>query len=146
MVSDAGSSMAASTAGTLKFSDIASLYAIMWNEKKRRADTLIVNPTEFSDLLKDTSVQNWIVYRGRDLEPEGQVPYLAGMRVEVTSLLSSGTALLVDTKNAGVLFIRRDLMIEEVNDPVNDLVEAPARARWNYKTIDANAIGKITSA
>jgi len=144
MVNDAGVSINATNSGTLQFKDVATLYAQMWNEKKRKADVLVLNPTEFSDLLKDTAIQNWIVYRRSDLE--GEVPYLAGLRLEVTSLLPSGTALMIDTKHAGVLFIRRDLMIEEVNDPISDLVEAPARARWNYKTIDSGAIGKINNA
>ena len=53
---------------------------------------------------------------------------------------------MVATKFAGVLFVRRDYTIEEVDDAINDLVRLPATARWDYATIDPLAIGKITSA
>lgn len=146
LVTDAGTSAAAATAGTLKFKDVADMMASMWSGKKRRPATLVLNPTEFADLLNDSAIQNWITYRNDEFVPGGQVPYLPGLRVEVNALQASGTALLIDTKHAGALFLRRDLTIEEVDDPVHDLVDAPARARWNYGTVDANAIGKITSA
>lgn len=47
MVTDPRTS-ATVTNGTLKFSDVADMLASMWNDKKRRPDTLVLNPTEFA--------------------------------------------------------------------------------------------------
>lgn len=146
MTTDAGSSAAAATANKLAFADVADMVGSMWKNKSRRPDVIVVNPTEFGDLLKDTAIQNWITYRGRDVTPGSQFPYIGDIRLDVTNLQASGTALLIDTRHAGALVIRRDITIGQFDNVVEDLVELPATARWMYKSIDTGAIGKITSA
>ena len=53
---------------------------------------------------------------------------------------------MLDSKNAGVLYVRRDVTIEDYEDPVKDLVGAVVTARFRYATIRANAICTVTSA
>jgi ppGpp synthetase/RelA/SpoT-type nucleotidyltranferase len=52
----------------------------------------------------------------------------------------------VDSKHAGLLFIRRDITMEDYEDPIHDLAGVAVTARWRYETLRANAIGKITGA
>lgn len=145
MIADAGNSATAATSGALAFSDIASMWGTM-AKANRSPNALALNPDEFADLLKDSAIQNIVTYRREEFVPGGTIAYIPGIKILVSSKAPAGTALLVDTHHAGILFIRRDITLEEYNDPINDLFHVPATARWNYATIDANAIGKITSA
>lgn len=63
----------------------------------------------------------------------------------ISTKVTSGTALVIDSKHAGVLFIRRDVTVEEYEDPVKDLAGVAVTARWVYDTLRANAIGKVTN-
>lgn len=145
LIEDAENQANAQTSGQLKFNDIASMWSTM-AANDREPDVLAVNPSEYSDLLKDTAIQNLIAFSAQEFKPGNPIAYLPGLKIIVSSLVPQGTALMVSTRFAGALFVRRDYTIEEVDDPINDLVHVPATARWNYATIDPLAIGKITSA
>ncbi len=146
MVTDAGNTVAAASSGTLAADDLASLLALMMADNCY-PDVLVLNPTEYADLIKDADIQNWINYRQAPALAPGQlVPYLGQMRLEVSTFLASGTALIVDSRRSGALVIRRDVTVDEYDDVVNDLVALPCTQRWMYGTLDANAIGKVTSA
>jgi len=145
LIEDAGIQAEAQTSGQLKFGDIASMWSRM-AANDREPDVLAVNPSEYADLLKDPAVQNLIAFSAQEFKPGNPIAYLPGLKILVSSLVPQGTALMVATRFAGVLFVRRDYTIEEVDDAINDLVHLPATARWNYATIDPLAIGKITSA
>jgi len=146
MTTDAVTSQAAATANKLAFKDVTQVAYKMWKDQNRRPNVLVVNPQEFGDLFEDTAIQNWITYRGIDLVPGSQFPYVGDLRIEVTNLQAAGTALLIDTRYGGALVIRRDITVEQFDNVVEDLVELPATSRWMYKSVDKNAIGKITAA
>lgn len=109
-------------------------------------DVLAIHPSEFADLLKDAAIQKAMDWGGPAVAPSGRIANLLGMRVLVSTKVTSGTALVVDSKHAGVLFIRRDVTVEEYEDPVKDLAGVAVTARWIYDTLRANAIGKVTGA
>jgi len=144
MISDAGNSVAAGTSGTLAYADVVNiLKECMIDEFV--PDVLAIHPSEFADLLKDAAIQKAMDWGGPAVAPTGRIANLLGMRVLVSTKVTSGTALVVDSKHAGVLFIRRDVTVEEYEDPVKDLAGVAVTARWIYDTLRANAIGKVTS-
>jgi hypothetical protein len=67
---------------------------------------------------------------GPAVAPTGRIANLLGMRVLVSTKVTSGTALVIDSKHAGALFIRRDVTVEEYEDPVKDLAGVAVTARW----------------
>jgi HK97 family phage major capsid protein len=145
MISDAGNSAAAATSGTLAYADVADMIKLIMTDNYN-ADIMAVHPTEFADLLKDTAIQKAMDWGGPAVAPTGRIATLLGLRVLVSTKVTSGTVLLVDSKHAGVLFIRRDITTEEYEDPVKDLAGVAITARWVYKTLRTDAIGKVTGA
>lgn len=145
-ITDAGSTVAAASSGTLAWADVAGMIGTMGN-LNRPPDILAVNWTEFADLLKDSAIQNLVLYDKQDaFVPGGPIAYVPGMKILVSSLVTSATALLVNSRYATALFLRRDITIEDYEDPKNDLQGAVFTERWNHETIDANAIGTVTDA
>ena len=144
MISDAGNSVAAGTSGTLAYSDVVNIIKECLIDN-HIPDALVIHPSELADLLKDTAIQKAMEWGGPAVAPTGEVPKLLGMRVLVSTKVTSGTALVVDSKHAGVLFIRRDITAEDYEDPVKDLAGVSITARWAYTTLRAEAIGKITN-
>jgi len=143
MISDAGNSVAAATSGTLAYTDVVDILKECLVDNFT-PDVLVIHPTELADLLKDTAIQKAMEWGGPPVAPSGAVTKLLGMRVLVSTKVTSGTALAVDSKHAGVLFIRRDITAEDYEDPVKDLAGVAITARWAYATLRADAIGKVT--
>ena len=105
---------------------------------------LAIHPSELADLLKDAAIQKAMDWGGSAVAPSGKIPTLLGLRVLVSTKVTSGTALVVDSKHAGVLFIRRDITAEDYEDPVKDLAGVAVTSRWAYATLRAEAVGKVT--
>lgn len=143
MISDAGNSVAAGTGGTLSYGDVVNILKECLIDGYT-PDALAIHPSELADLLKDTAIQKAMEWGGEAVAPSGQIARLLGMQVLVSTKIPSGTALVVDSKHAGVLFIRRDITAEDYKDPVKDLAGVAVTARWAYATLRADAIGKIT--
>jgi len=138
---------AAASAGTLAWADVAKMIGTM-EAVDYHPDTLVVNPSEIGDLMKDSNFLNLILYGkqgGVNLEGALPIAYMPGFKVWGDSNQASGTALVLDSKAAAVLFIRRDITMEEYDDVVNDLWHAVFTARWYYGIIDEKAMGTITA-
>lgn len=143
MISDAGNSVGAGTGGTLAYSDVVNIVKECLIDGYT-PDIIAIHPGELADLLKDTAIQKAMEWGGEAVAPSGQIARLLGMRVLVSTKVTSGTALVVDSKHAGVLFIRRDITAEDYEDPVKDLAGVAITSRWAYTTLRTEAIGKIT--
>lgn len=144
MISDSGNSVVAGTSGTLAYADVVNILKECLIDEFA-PDVLAVHPSEFADLLKDAAIQKAMDWGGPAVAPTGRIANLLGMRVLVSTKVTSGTALVIDSKHAGVLFIRRDVTVEEYEDPVKDLAGVAVTARWIYDTLRPNAIGKVTN-
>jgi HK97 family phage major capsid protein len=145
MINDAGNSVAAATSGTLAYADVVNILEAVKTDDYE-PDVLAVHPSEFADLLKDTAIQKAMEWGGPAVAPTGKIATLLGMRMLISTKVTSGTVLAVDSKHAGLLFIRRDITMEDYEDPIHDLAGVAVTARWRYETLRANAIGKITGA
>jgi HK97 family phage major capsid protein len=143
MISDAGNSIAAGTGGTLAYSDVVNIIKECLIDSYT-PDAIVIHPSELADLLKDSAIQKAMEWGGEAVAPSGQIARLLGMRVLVSTKVTSGTALVVDSKHAGVLFIRRDITAEDYEDPVKDLAGVAITSRWAYTTLRTEAIGKVT--
>lgn len=143
MTSDAGNSVAAGTSGTLAYSDVVNIVKECLIDGYT-PDALAIHPSELADLLKDTAIQKAMEWGGEAIALSGQIARLLGMQVLVSTKVTTGTALVVDSKHAGVLFIRRDITAEDYEDPVKDLAGVAVTARWAYTTLRTDAIGKVT--
>jgi len=152
MIADAGNTAAAATSGTLAYDDIVGILGLIQTDNflqdyiQTGRGYLVVHPDQYADLLKDAKIRDTHVFGGTvAVAPTGRIETILGLNVRVTTKITSGTALIVDAEHAGALFIRRDITVENYDDPVKDLAGAVLTARWKYATMQANAIGTITS-
>lgn len=150
MFTDAG--QAVGSAGTLT----TALILQGWRKFQRfpgggtRVPThLILSPEHYEDLAaSDTPFQNLLFHR-QDLSAgkvQAAVGFLPGsqMTVVVHPALAANTSLMIAKDTAGVLLVRQDLNVEELDDPLHDLVHGKASSRVEYKTIEANSICKFS--
>ncbi|MFQ5711745.1 MAG: hypothetical protein ACE5GD_08195 [Candidatus Geothermarchaeales archaeon] len=145
MISDAGNSVAAATAGTLAYSDVVACLNLIQADDYN-PDTMALHPNQFADLLTDTAIRKALDWGGPAVAPTGRIAQLLGMKLFVSTRVTDTNVLLIDSGEAGVLFIRRDVTPEDYDDPIRDLEGLAFTARWKYKTLAADAIGKITGA
>jgi HK97 family phage major capsid protein len=146
LIANAGNTTTAASSGTLVWDDVAGMIGTMW-KGNRKPDVLALNPGEFADLLKDSDILNLLLYKKQEeFVSGGPIAYVPGTKILVSSQVPSGTALLVDSQHAGVLFIRRDITMEDYEDPIEDLQGAVFTERWNFGAVDTAAIATITSA
>ncbi|MEM3737543.1 MAG: phage major capsid protein [Candidatus Bathyarchaeia archaeon] len=152
MIADAGNSTPAGTTGTLAYDDLVGVLGMIQADNflqdyiQTGKGYLVVHPDQYADLLKDDKIRDTHVFGGTvAVAPTGRIETILGLNVRVTTKIPSGTALIVDAEHAGALFIRRDITVENYDDPIKDLAGAVLTARWKYATMQPNAIGKVTN-
>ena len=151
MFTDAGQSV---TAATLTMPNVTEA----WRKLQRfpgggtRAPTdLIISPEHYEDLAADTAFQNLFFHRPDVSGPansgglKGAVGFIPGSNITVTThpALAANTSLMIAKDTAGVLLVRQDLNLEEIDEPLRDLVHAKGTSRIEYKTVEANSIVKL---
>jgi len=154
MFTDAGQSVAAS--GTLTMAFITE----GWRKFQRfpgggtRVPThLIISPEHYEDLAADTAFQNLFFHRPdvsggpNDGGLKGAVGFIPGTSMSVIThpALAANTSLMIAKDTAGVLLVRQDLNIEEIDDPLRDIVHGKGSSRVEYKTVEANSILKFSA-
>jgi hypothetical protein len=142
MLADAGSTQAVITPDTLKAADFADVIGDMEGADVK-PDTIIIHPENMNSLFADATLSAGYSY-GSPVIRTGVLPEIYGCKVFKTSKLTKTNALVIDSTRAGVLYVRRDITIENYSDPLQDLVGAVATERFRYGTVDANAIKSIT--
>ena len=108
------------------------------------ADTLIVNSAEYWELMRDTNI---IQLQTFGMSPPaiqtGKIPRLGGLQILKTNSMTAGKMIVLDSKNVGVLYLRRDITLENYADPIADLVGAVLTSRFRYETVRYSAISLI---
>ena len=66
-----------------------------------------------------------------------------GLIVYSSTLVPNGTAYAIDVRVAGVMLIRRDVSVEDWNDPVEGQYGVKATTRFGAGILRSNAITKI---
>ena len=75
---------------------------------------LVLNNTQLSQLLLDNKFieYNYPPSKGTDIEA-GLIREILGMKVEPSTLVPNGTAYAIDKDIAGIMLLRRDVMLED---------------------------------
>ena len=68
-----------------------------------------------------------------------------GLRVYSSTLVPNGTAYAIDVRVAGVMLIRRDVSVEDWNDPVEGQYGVRATTRFGLGILRSNAKAKMTN-
>lgn len=116
-----GATVTATTSGVLAYDDVVSAVAAIrgqnWNP-----DTIIINPAQQQDLLKDTKFINAAAYGGNSALMNGEIGKFAGLRVLVTSQIASGSAVVLDAAHAAMVAVKRDMTVMRDELPARDAI------------------------
>jgi len=108
------------------------------------ANTIIVHPTNYWQLMKETNLISWqVTAQAPPAIITGKIPTIAGMQLLKSTKCTVNNALVLDKFNAGVLYVRRDITLENYADPIKDLAGAVLTSRFRFGIIRDTAISKI---
>lgn len=107
-------------------------------------NVMLLHPTQVNELRQiDTFVEADKVGNRATFE-NGWVGKIFSLDTLITSLQSSNVAHIIDTREAGILVVRRPLTVERWNDPLRDLVNATFTQRMAASVLRPRAGVKIT--
>jgi hypothetical protein len=111
-----------------------------------RPNVLVLHETQLHQLLDDdkfidagylTSLKSYV--------NRGLVRSVLGMEVRSSTFVPNGTAYAIDSRVAGIMLIRRDLMVEDWNDPQAGESGIKATTRFGLGILRSNAVAKMTN-
>lgn len=140
----AGATVTATTTGVLAYDDVVSAVSAVrgqnWNP-----DTLVINPAQEQDLLKDTKFINAAAYGGREPLLNAEIGKFAGLKVLVTSQVAAGSALVFDSKRAVTVALKRDMTVKRDELPARDAIGLYVTQMAAVAVINNTAGAVITS-
>jgi hypothetical protein len=116
-------------------------------------DTLITHPSAEGYLLQDSNLV-YASYAGTaETLRNGKIPTILGMTPRTLSVTTGSTskywdgtdganhynAVLLDSKASTYLAMRRDLTVEEYDDPIHDILGIACTMRYGVGTVQPNA-------
>jgi N4-gp56 family major capsid protein len=139
-----GATVTATTSGVLAYDDVVSAVAAVrgqnWNP-----DTILINPAQQQDLLKDTKFINSAAYGGREPLMNGEIGKFAGLRVLVSTQVASGSAIVFDSAHAVVVAVKRDMTVKRDELPARDAVGLYVTQMAAVSVLNVTAGAVITS-
>ena len=111
-----------------------------------RPTVLVVHETQLHQLLNDDKFihAQYLPSGQTDLE-QGVVTSVLGMRVQASTLVSNGTAYAIDTRVAAVMLLRRDVTVEDWQDPKTGEYGVRATTRFGLGVLRSKAVSKMTN-
>jgi len=111
-----------------------------------RPTVLAVHETQLHQLLNDDKFihAQYLPSGQTDLE-QGIVTSVLGMRVQASTLVPNGTAYAIDTRVAAVMLLRRDVTVEDWQDPKTGEYGVRATTRFGLGVLRSKAVAKMTN-
>jgi len=141
MTADASTTPAGHADGDFDLSDIAELCKDL-EGRDYHPTHICCHPQNYWELFKDTQIAAAMNF-GKPTAISGQINQILGLTIVRTSKATADSPFALDYNRAGVLYIRRDITIEDYEDPVKDLAGAVLTSRFRYKTVDTGAIATL---
>ncbi len=111
-----------------------------------RPTVLVLHETQLHQLLSDDKFihAQYLPSGQTDLE-HGIVTSVLGMKVQASTLVPNGTAYAIDTRVAAVMLLRRDVTVEDWEDPKTGEFGVRATTRFGIGVLRSKAVAKITN-
>ena len=111
-----------------------------------RPTVLAVHETQLHQLLNDDKFihAQYLPSGQTDLE-QGVVTSVLGMRVQASTLVPNGTAYAIDTRVAAVMLLRRDVTVEDWQEPKSGKYGVRATTRFGLGVLRSKAVAKMTN-
>jgi len=111
-----------------------------------RPNVLVLNETQLHQLLNDDKFihAQYLPSGETDIE-RGVVTSVLGMKVLASTLVPNGTAYAIDTRVAAVMLLRRDVTVEDWEDPKTGKYGVRATTRFGLGVLRSKAVAKMTN-
>ena len=139
-----GATVTATTSGVLAYDDVISAVAAVRGQNWS-PDTIIINPAQQQDLLKDTKFINAAAYGGNGPLANGEIGKFAGLKVLVTSQIASGSAVVLDSAHAAMVAVKRDMTVKRDELPAKDAIGLYVTEMAKAAVVNNTAAAVITS-
>jgi len=109
----------------------------------------------FAGEILSTITSGYTVQSG-EIMLTGKIPMLLGLKPFVCGVTDVSTtyvwendtdgdigAMVLDSKNAGAIAMEKDLYVDQLKDPVRDILNCVVKARFGYNYFNANAACRI---
>ncbi|MBT0160738.1 phage major capsid protein [Candidatus Bathyarchaeota archaeon A05DMB-2] len=111
-----------------------------------RPTVLAVHETQLHQLLNDDKfIHAQYLPSGQTDMEQGIVTSVLGMRVQASTLVPNGTAYAIDTRVAAVMLLRRDVTVEDWQDPKTGEYGVRATTRFGLGVLRSKAVAKMTN-
>jgi hypothetical protein len=112
----------------------------------RRPTVLAVNEMQLHQLLNDDKfIHAQYLPAGETDLNQGIVTSVLGMKVLSSTLVPNGTAYAIDTRVAAVMLLRRDVTVEDWENPQSGMYGVRATTRFGLGILKANAVARMTN-
>jgi HK97 family phage major capsid protein len=111
-----------------------------------RPTVLAVNEIQLHQLLSDDKFihAQYLPAEQVDLE-RGVIGSVLGMKVLASTLVPNGTAYAIDTRVAAVMLLRRDITVEDWEDPKSGKYGVRATTRFGLGVLRSKAVAKMVN-
>jgi len=109
------------TEGTFGYLDIVGTANVI-RGKKWEPDFMLIHPNQMKDLLKSSQFVDFSKYGAREPLLRGEIGQISGIRVLVTTNMTSGNALIIASKRAAWLAVKRHVDLKRWDDAIVLLV------------------------
>jgi len=129
----------------LSWSGVLKLHNAVRGENWR-PNVLVLHETQLHQLLADDKFihAQYLPSGETDIE-RGFVTSVLGMKVLASTLVPNGTAYAIDTRVAAVMLLRRDVTVEDWEDPKTGKYGVRATTRFGLGVLRSKAVAKMTN-
>jgi len=110
-----------------------------------RPTVLVVHETQLHQLLADVAFihAQYLPSGQTDIE-RGIVTSVLGMKVQASTLCTNGVAYAIDTRVASVMLLRRDIAVEDWQDPKTGEYGVRATTRFGLGVLRSKGVAKMS--
>ncbi len=131
--------LAAKTYGTFSYYDVVAGANVI-RGKKWEPDFMLIHPDQMHMLLKSTQFIDASKYGAREPLLRGEIGQISNMRVLVSTNMSSGNALIINSKRAAKLAIKRHVDLKRWDNPATDSIELYFYMEYGATVTDEDAV------
>ncbi|MEM4700657.1 MAG: phage major capsid protein [Candidatus Bathyarchaeia archaeon] len=129
----------------LNWSGLLKLHHAVRSENWR-PNVLVLHETQLHQLLNDDKFihAQYLPSEETNIQ-QGIVTSVLGMKVLASTLVPNGTAYAIDTRVAAVMLLRRDVTVEDWEDPKTGKYGVRATTRFGLGVLRSKAVAKMTN-
>ncbi|MEM0314104.1 MAG: phage major capsid protein, partial [Candidatus Bathyarchaeia archaeon] len=140
----AGGSVLSASNAALSWSLLLALHNAVRGENWK-PDVLVLHETQLHQLLNDDKFIHSMYLPSSETDiARGVIGSVLGMKVVVSTLVPNGTAYAIDTRVAAVMLLRRDITVEDWEDPKTGKYGVRATTRFGLGVLRSKAVAKMT--